>query len=708
MGKTKSREGSASGERERIEELRALLHRANHAYYVDNEPIMSDPEFDRRLEELEELEAKHPELEDPNSPTQRVGGEPVKGFDTREHAVPMLSIDNTYSPEEVRKWVERIERQLEKEGVEHDELAFVADPKIDGVALSLRYEDGALAQALTRGNGREGDDITQNVRTIRSVPLKLEDAPGVLEVRGEAYIPIEEFERINAEREDKGEEPFMNPRNACAGTLKQLDSRIVASRNLAFVAHGKGEIRPEGEITRYSELLERLDELGMPVGEGWRICESVDEAIEAIKAFDKLRGKAPYAVDGMVVRVDRFDLQERLGATSKSPRWCVAYKYPAERKTTKLEKVDFQVGKTGKITPRAVMAPVLLAGTTVKHATLHNFGEIRRKDIRIGDIVVVEKAGEIIPQVIEPVLDERPKGAKRIHAPEECPVCGGPVEIEPPELEEKGERESAEETARRCVNPECPAQIREKLIWFAGRGQMDIDGLGEKTVDQIRAESSIPLESFSDVFRLKDHKDDLLELDRMGEKKIENLIEGVERAKGRGLARVLGAMGIRHVGAANARLLAKRFKDANELLEASFEDLEEIEGFGPVRARVLHDYLQSKVGKHTLKSLKHEGVDLSSREYHAAKESADKETPFTGKTIVLTGSLESFTRDDLKDLLTRLGAKVTGSVSKNTDLVIAGEEAGSKLDKADSLGVEVWDEKKLLKALPESDRPSSD
>ncbi|TVQ31843.1 MAG: NAD-dependent DNA ligase LigA [Phycisphaeraceae bacterium] len=745
--------------KKRITELRALLHRANRAYYVDHDPIMSDPEFDRLLAELAELEAQHPEFDDPDSPTRRIGEEPLKGFKTVEHAVPMLSIDNTYSEEEVRKWVQRVMKSLgaerqaageleegagkKKKSKKSDdgprlfeavdpgevEVAFVVDPKIDGVALSLRYEKGRLARALTRGDGQKGDDVTANVRTINAVPLILDGSqrtiPDILEIRGEAYIPIAEFERMNAEREKEGLEPFMNPRNACSGALKQLDPRNVAKRKLAFVAHGRGKIRPENSFSNYSELLGALGDYGVPVNAGWRLCATVEGVIETIHDYEKARRDAPYAVDGMVARVDSFAQQRELGATSKSPRWCIAYKYPAERKTTKLEKVEFQVGKTGKITPRAVMAPVLLAGTTVQHATLHNFGEIRRKDIRIGDTVVVEKAGEIIPQVIEPVLSERPKNAKKIRAPRECPVCGGPVEVEPPSLEEAGDFESSEETARRCVNPECPAQIREKLIWFAARGQMDIEGLGEKTIDQIREESDIPLEHFADIFTLAEHRDKLLELDRMGEKKVDNLIAGIEKARSAGLSRVLAGMGIRHVGATTSRSLAKLYPDIDALLQADEPALrpktlkkDEARALGlpedPKQrpstnlgrdtAPVVHDYLHSKVARKTFDALRKAGVDLTSHEYKQASKGAAVDTPFSGKTVVLTGSLENYTREELTDLLTALGARVSSSVSKKTDLVIAGESPGSKLDKAEELGVEVWDEAALLKQLPKEAR----
>lgn len=692
----------------RVEELRRILHKANVDYYVHARPTLSDQEYDERLKELADLEREHPELDDPDSPTHRVGEQPVEGFETRRHARPMLSIDNTYSADEVRAWAKRIAKELGDEAGEslfgRSAVGCVADPKIDGVALSLRYEHGRLTQVLTRGDGEQGDDITPNARAIRAIPLRLDDKdrtpPEILEIRGEAFLPWSAFERVNAEREARAEEPFMNPRNACAGTLKQHNPRVVGQRGVGFVAHGRGDIQPPDAFRRYSELLEALRAFGVPVNEGWRVCRSVDEILRAIEDFDAIRRDAPYPIDGMVVRVDDYDLLDRLGATAKSPRGFIAYKYPAERKQTVLEDVEFQVGKTGRITPRAVMRPVLLAGTTVRHATLHNFGEIRRKDIRIGDTVVVEKAGEIIPQVIEPVLEQRPRSAKKIHAPRQCPACAGPVEVEPAELEEADDFESERETARRCINPECPAQIREKLIWFCGRKQMDIDGLSEKTIDQIRTETDVPLARFADIFHLSEHRDALLQLERMGEKKLANILEGIEAARKRGLARVLSGLGVRHIGGANAKLLAKRFPDADALMQASQEELEAIEGFGPVRARVLRDWLASDAGRKTLRSLQDAGVDLASREYQTP--SAAEDSPFAGKTIVLTGALESWTRPELTERLESLGAKVAGSVSSKTDLLIAGESPGSKLDKAKELGVEVWDEAALLKRLPKA------
>jgi len=693
--------------------LRDTIRRADRAYYVDADPIMADSAYDQLLTELRDLEAAHPDLVTPSSPTQRVGEEVVGGFPSAPHRVPMRSIDNTYDEADVRAWCARMDKEL-------DDAAYVADPKIDGVALSLRYENGRLIQALTRGDGETGDDITPNARAIRAVPLELDaGVPDVLEIRGEAYFPLADFERTNAEREANGDEPFMNPRNACAGTLKQLQPKIVAQRGIAFVAHGRGEITPDDAFASHSELMRALPAMGVPTYPGWRECAGPDDILEAIADFDRKRADADVPIDGLVVRIDRFDQQKKLGSTARSPRWCIAYKYAAERAQTTLLDVEFQVGKTGRVTPRAVMEPVLLAGTTVQHASLHNFGEIRRKDIRVGDRVVIEKAGEIIPQVIESIKTERPKNAKKVKAPRECPVCAGPIELQPPELEEAQDFESETETARLCINPECLAQIREKLIWFAARGQMDIDGLGEKSIDQIRATDSIPLSTFADIYSLKDHRDELITLERMGEKKVDNLLASIEDSKTRGLERVLGSLGVRHLGTATARTLTALFPTLDELLAAEEPDLrpktltkKEAEarglpadpkervatGLGKDTAPAVYAYLHSAAAKKTFDALRAAGVVLesSARPRPAA---AAGDSPVSGKTIVITGTLEDWKREELAERLRALGASVTGSVSAKTDLLIAGEKAGSKLAKAEKLGVEVWDEATLRERL---------
>jgi DNA ligase (NAD+) len=734
--------------KERVECLREVLGRASRAYYVDAAPIMSDPEFDALLYELAQLEHQHPELDDPDSPTHRVGGEPIEGFDQVRHRVPMLSIDNTYNDAEVREWYERVvaglggakrrakaaDGGLFAEGeADLGGVRIVADPKIDGVALSLRYEKGKLAVAVTRGDGTTGDDITSNVRAIRAVPTILSapkgqaEIPDVLEVRGEVFIPLKEFERINDERQRQGLELFMNPRNSCAGTLKQLDPRIVASRGLRFYAYGRGEVS-RGFASSHSEFVEKVRALGIPVNPDWVVCEGFADVMRAIRDFEPRRLTLDYAIDGMVIRVDSYEQQEKLGYTAKSPRWVIAYKYPAEQKRTKLLRVEPQVGKTGRITPRAIMGPVLVAGTTVQHATLHNYGRVRdlpiaerpseRTELRIGDTVVIEKAGEIIPQVVSVVIGERPADARRVLPPDKCPACGGPLELEPPEAAS----DPARETGRRCVNPECPAQVEEKLIWFAGRRQMDIEGLGEKTVRQIRAESKIPLNTFADVFRLPRHRDELLALERMGEKKVDNLLQGIEEAKGRGLARVLAGMGILHVGDATAKALARAFPDVDALLAAQVWELMPTAvanlsprkreergypepqvlyetGLGEETAPAVHEYLHSEQARKTFRELREAGVDLTSHDYTPPGKREQAEGQFAGKTVVITGSLDHYKRDELKELLEAGGAKVTDSVSKKTDLLIVGRDAGSKLDKARALGIHIWDEARLLQEL---------
>jgi len=780
---------------DRVAHLRERLNRANHDYYVLHTPTMSDPEFDRLLAELAALEKQHPDLGDPNSPTHRVGGEPIDGFTTITHARPMLSIDNSYSEDDVRTWYARCLESLfpsplpswkglgegsdlfplpsEPKGTSPRSSLppLFLDPKIDGLAISLRYEHGKLVHAATRGDGTKGDDVTHAARVIQSIPLVLgavkgansaDDIPipAILEVRGEVYLPLSQFERINKEREEQGEDLFMNPRNAAAGTLKNLDPNLIASRRLGFFAHGIGEFAPSEPRSANSRSSPRLDEpdapssvsssptshssflsllrhFNFPTNPFGQRCTTIDQALDIINDFNTKRHSLNYATDGMVLRIDDFDLQQRLGLTSKSPRWAIAYKYPAERKTTILLGVAHQVGKTGKITPRATMQPVVLAGTTVQHATLHNYGRILKAptnpdaptaettDIRLGDTVYIEKAGEIIPQVVGVLLGKRPKGAKKITPPDRCPDCEGPIEIEYP----KGidDPEPADESARRCVNPECPAQVREKLIWFAGRKQMDIEGLGEKTIDQIREAGNIPLNSFADIFKLKDHRDKLLAIDRMGEKKIDNLLAGIEAAKSRGLAKVLAGLGIRHVGESTSKLLAKRYKNLDELLAADLRDLmpttklskKQAEKLGiPAEppggpettlgldtAPAVHAYLHSKAAQHMFNDLRAAGVSFDSPSTTPRGTGGSPvpatSTPslLTNKTIVITGTLEHYERDPLTELLESFGAKVSGSVSSKTHLLIAGEAAGSKLAKARELNVEVWNEARLLQEL---------
>ena len=657
----------------RIEELRSLLHRANRFYYVDAEPIMSDGEFDRLLDELAQLEKAHPEAHDPDSPTTRVGGEPVSGFDTVAHARRMMSIDNTYSIEDVRAWHDRVVKALEGESPR-----YVCEPKIDGVAINLRFENGRLAAAVTRGDGERGDLVTSNVRAMDSVPLVLaDDPPRVLEVRGEIYMPDAAFERVNSEREARGEQLFANARNSTAGTLKSLDPAVIRARGLRFCAHGRGEIVGLEDVTTYSELLERIRALGLSVSNRTSVCATIEEVLECIETFARERDEVGFGTDGMVVRVDDFSAQERLGETAKAPRWCIAFKYPAEQAVTRLLKVDWQVGKGGTLTPRATMEPVHVAGTTVQHATMHNIEEIRRKDIRTGDRVVIEKAGEIIPQIIEPVVSERTGAELAIEPPGSCPECAGVVEQDGPKLY--------------CMNPECTAQFRERLKWFVGRGQMDIDGFGEKLVDQLLDAGLVT--HFADLFRLK--RDDLLALERMGETSADNLLAALDDARGRGLARVLAGLGIRHIGTSAAKILARAFPDVEALLAAEMDTLESLPDFGEITARALHEYLASEPARSTFSLLAEVGVSLESDQGGVV----DASSVFNGRVVVLTGTLEGFKRAELAERLESLGAKVTGSVSAKTTLLVAGENAGSKLTKAESLGVEIWDEPRLVEEL---------
>ena len=698
----------------RVAELRDDINHHNRAYYVEARPTISDTAFDALLKELQDLEQAFPQLVTPDSPTQRVGGEPIAGFQSVSHAVPMMSVDNTYDEGEFRQWAQRICKGLsideshdaDMPGLFNQPLQFVCEPKIDGVAISLRYERGQLVQALTRGNGQVGDDVTANVRTIKSIPLALINTdqrfatiPDVLELRGEIFMPFETFNRINEQREADGDSPFMNPRNATAGTLKQLDPRIVAKRGLSFFAHGRGQVEPDIFDSQHA-FIEAIQSWGIPVNPRAILVDGTDAAWAFIEAFDQHKDQEPYPVDGAVVKVNDFEFQTRLGVTSKAPRWCIAYKYAPEQGVTKLVKVDWEVGKTGKLTPRATMEPVALAGTIVKHATLHNYDEIQRKDIRVGDMVVVEKAGEIIPQVVEVKKEQRQADVVQIVPPTACPSCNGPV------VREEGE------VAHRCPNSHCPAQFREKLIWFAGRNQMDIDGMGEKLVDQLIESQSVS--QFADVFRLT--TDQLLKLERMGERSANNLIKAIDVSKSRGLARVLGSLGIRHIGTSTARDLAIAFSSVQAIKDASVQQIaralstaenKDDDNFvpGDTAAKSLHAYLHSDAGSQDIDDLSAAGVDMTSASSPEAVV-LDVQTDFTGKAIVLTGSLEHFTRPQLTEILQQLGAKVSGSVSKKTDLVIAGEKAGSKLTKAESLGIEVWDEATAIEALPDQFKPA--
>jgi DNA ligase (NAD+) len=653
------------------EQLRAEIDRHNRLYYVEAAPEISDREFDRLLKRLEAIEAEHPELVTDDSPTRRVGGAPLPHFESVEHAVPMLSIDNTYDYDEVREWDARV-----RKGLNPDEpLRYVVELKVDGVAVSLRFEQGRLAQGATRGDGTRGDLITANLRTVRNVPLKLDGAPEVLEVRGEVYMTNAELVRLNEQRAADELPPFANPRNATAGSLKLLDPRLCAQRRLLFVAHGLGETRGL-DAASYWEILGTLKAMGVPVSPHNARYETIEEVIAHAQALETRRNELDFQTDGLVVKVDDLGQRARLGARSKSPRWVVAFKYSAEQAVTKITGITVQVGKTGKLTPVAELVPVELAGTTVKRASLHNADEIERKSVRIGDTVVIQKAGEIIPQVVRVEVDARDGSEQPYAFPTACPSCGAPA------VRPEGEVDA------RCTNPpaRCPAQRKEWLRWFAHRDAMDIEGLGEKLIDQLVEKGLV--NSLADVYRLD--VPTLADLERMGKKSAENLVAALEGSKTRTLDRLLTGLTIRHVGTRVAEILAERFGTLEALRASTLETLQGVPGLGPVVATSVYDYFQDEENRRLLDDLAAVGVRPAP--VVAAAAAAAGPLPLLGKTFVLTGTLPKRSRPEAERLIKQHGGKVTGSVSKATSYLVAGEDPGSKLEKAKGLGVAVLDE----------------
>lgn len=667
---------------ERARVLREQIEHHNRLYYQEAAPEISDREFDALLAELQALEDAHPALRTPDSPTQRVGGAPLDAFSTVDHAVPMLSIQNTYDAADLREWDARNRRGL---GIGASEpIAYTVELKIDGVAVSLRYEDGALVLGATRGDGRRGDDITQNIRTIRDAPLAI-PRPGAFEVRGEVYYPRAAFARMNAEREARGDAPFANPRNAAAGTLKLLDPSLVAKRPLRLFAYAAGQVDSELPPT-HSEFLALLEELGFAVNPERTRCADIEEVLDVVASWEARRKGLDYDTDGLVVKVDRRDWQAALGATAKAPRALVAYKFSAEQGESRLLSVDWSVGRTGAVTPTANMDAVQLAGTTVRRATLHNVDFIADMDLRLGDPILVEKGGDVIPKVVGPIIDKRDGTESPIDIPKQCPSCAS--DLVHPE----------DEAALRCVNPACPAQVRERIQHYASRHAMDIDGLGEKLVDKL-VDNGLA-KDVADLYRIE--RDQLLALDGIKDKSADNLLKAFEESKKRPLARFLFALGIRFVGQTAAADLARAFKTLNAFLAASRADLVAIDGIGEKVADSIKEALAQDATKDLLRRLREAGVappeDTSAQERAAAASSG---SAFAGKTCVLTGELESMTRNEAKAEIEKRGGKVSGSVSKKTDFLVAGANAGSKLAKARELEVEVWDEQRLLAALEE-------
>ncbi|AUD13337.1 MULTISPECIES: NAD-dependent DNA ligase LigA [unclassified Planococcus (in: firmicutes)] len=661
---------------ERVTELNELLRNYGHAYYVLDKPSVPDAVYDQLLNELIELENLYPDLIFPDSPTQRVGGTPLSNFEKVRHERPMLSLSNVFNEEDLRDFDKRVR------GGAGDSVEYVCELKIDGLAVSLHYENGKFVRGLTRGDGRVGEDITVNLRTVRSIPLKLKE-PVSIEVRGEVFMPKKSFHALNEDREERGEELFANPRNAAAGSLRQLDSKIAAKRNLDVFIYGIGGDGETYGLNNHNESLQYLTDLGFKTNGERKVCRSVEEVLAYIEQWTDGRNELSYEIDGIVIKVNRFLHQQDLGFTAKSPKWATAYKFPAEEVMTTVRDIELSIGRTGVVTPTAILEPVAVAGTTVQRASLHNEDLIRERDIRIGDKVIIRKAGDIIPEVVKALIEMRSGDEQPFEMPTECPACGSElVRIEG-------------EVALRCVNPKCPAQIVEGMIHFVSRNAMNIDGLGEKVIEQLYREGLI--QDISDLYALT--KEQLLELERMGDKSATNLIEAIAASKSNSMERLLFGLGIRHVGERGARILSEHFGSMDQLMQANLEELIAIHEIGDKMADAVVTYFEKEEVAALVERLRERGVNLSyTGTIVRVEEGANA---FAGKKIVLTGKLENMTRQEARARIEALGGKLTGSVSKKTDLLIAGEEAGSKLDKAQELGVEVWNEARLLMELNE-------
>jgi DNA ligase (NAD+) len=660
----------------KIESLREKIRHHEYLYYVVDNPEISDGEFDKLMRQLKDLEAEHPDLVTADSPTQRVGGKPREGFVKVPHSSPMLSLDNTYSEEELRDWERRVHELSGRKDVD-----YVCELKLDGMSLALIYEDGKLVRGITRGDGSVGEDVTLNVRTVRSVPLsipkeKLKKAgiPVDFEVRGELLMPTASFKKINEEREQNGLPTFANPRNFTAGTVRQLDSNITAERRLDYFPY---ILLQDGRtyFDHHSKTLSALEAAGFKVNPNHKLVRSMDEAWVFIQRWEEKRDSLPYEIDGIVIKVDRTSLQDELGFTGKAPRWAIAYKYAARAGITKLEDIRVQVGRTGKLTPVAVLAPVLIGGTTVRNATLHNMDEIERLGVKIGDWVQVERGGDVIPKVAKVIDDkEHPRGHKIFHMPETCPVCGTKV------VRTEGEVDY------RCVNANCPAKLRETILHFASRGVMNIDGMGDALVTQLTDRGLV--KNVADIYKLT--KNDLLSLERMGDKSAQNILDEIENSKKLPLERVIYGLGIRMVGERTAQFLAEHFGSMEGLESAGVEELQDVNEVGPRIAESIVEFFSIAANRKLVERLREAGLALTGKK-------KQRGTKLAGKTFVLTGTLAHFTRDEAKKMIEDAGGKVTGSVSKKTDYVVAGADAGSKLDKAKELGVKVIEEREMEK-----------
>ena len=664
---------------ERLATLRDAIRDHEHRYYVLAEPIISDAEFDRLMGDLRDLEARHPDLVTPDSPTQRVGGRPAEGFAAVEHAAPMLSLDNAYSEDDLRAFHERVQKILAASADAPPSVAYVAELKIDGLSIALTYEDGVLLRGVTRGDGVRGEDVTSNVRTIRAIPLALKQAvPGRIEVRGEVYLPRASFDRVNQEREDADEPAFANPRNAAAGTMRSLDPAVVARRGLSAYMYQVVEAAAEGGA--HADTMRRLAGLGLPVEPHWRRCDDIDEVVAYCREWGERRHALGFDTDGVVIKVDDLALRPRLGATNKFPRWATAYKFPAQQATTRLKAIEVNVGRTGAVTPFAVLEPVFLSGSTIQMATLHNEQEIARRDIRPGDLVIIEKGGDVIPKVVGPVLADRPPDARPWEMPRECPACGSAL-IRP-----------GDEVVWRCPNASCPARLRRSVLHFASRRALNIEGLGEALVDQLAERGMV--RDVADLYALG--ADAVAALDRMGPTSARNLLAQIERSKTAGFWRVLFGLGIRHVGERGAQALAAAFGSVDALAAAPAEALQNARDIGPVVAAAVREYFDEPHNQALVGRLRAAGLQLE-----GAAPAAQASQPLAGATFVLTGTLAGMTRDEAAAAITARGGRVTGSVSRKTTYVVAGAEPGSKLEKARELGVTVLEEEAFSRLIME-------
>ncbi len=666
--------------KKRVDELRAEINDHNYRYYVLDAPVISDAQYDKLLRELQQLEQQHPDLITPDSPTQRVGAAPAKEFGEVRHRLPMTSMDNAFDADEARDWDERVRKGLGTDKA----VQYTAEPKFDGTSISLRYEDGLLVQAGTRGDGSTGEDVTQNVRTIRTVPLKLHGKgwPKVLEVRGEIVIPKQAFEKLNAEQLKQGGKVFANPRNAAAGSLRQLDPRITATRPLSFFPWGLGEVAGGKMPELYSGVVEKLHDWGFRITDSFRKLRGVENCLAYYEEIGAKRERLPFEIDGVVYKVDDFAARERLGFTARAPRWAVAHKFAAQEETTVVEAIEAQVGRTGVLTPVATFKPVHVGGVTVTHATLHNQDELERKDVRIGDTVIVRRAGDVIPEVVGVIQEKRPNNARKWHMPKKCPECGSEVVRE------------AGESAHRCIGGlYCPAQRMGALLHFASRRAMDIEGLGDKLAELLV--TSGLAETVADLYLLKDKKQALVELERLGEKSAQNLIDQIEKSKRATLPRLLHALGIPQVGEATALALARHFGSLDAVMDADVDTLQEVSGIGPNVAEEIRSFFHEEHNRKVIEALR--DAKVKPPDFVISR----KAQPLAGKTFVLTGALAGMSREEAKAKLIELGAKVAGSVSAKTDYVVVGDDPGSKAAKARDLGVTLLGEKEFLRLIGE-------